>query len=157
MLTAKHRPNMAMKTVEANSLYLIKLQNEWGMRKYGICHGLERGSPIHTGHMAHTHSTHNNSQHTILLECGSQRMTMSCFFHVCYCFDSRGCGAESLIRGLNVWNGKDQSKAKGLSDCMKSNNMTRTRRALCTSVTIDPFLNLLFQLDSSYQWPAFME
>lgn len=35
--------------------------------------------------------------------------------------------------------------------------MTHKRRALCTSVTIDPFFNLLFQLDTSYQWPAHME
>lgn len=52
---------------------------------------------------------------------------------------------------------KDQSRAKGLSDCMKSNNMTLRRRALYTSVPIDPFLDLLFQLDSTHQWPARME
>lgn len=39
---------------------------------------------------------------------------------------------------------------------MKSNNVTHTRRTLCTHVTIDPFPNLLFQLDTSYQWSAHM-
>lgn len=94
----------------------------------------------------------NNSQHTIYSNVGLQEWPCPAFFR-----PSSSCRAEPLIRGLNVWNGKDQSKAKGLSNCMKSNNMTRTRRALCTSVTIDPFLNLLFQLDRSYQWPAYME
>lgn len=83
--------------------------------------------------------------HMIWLECVSLRKTMSCFFHH---FDSSSCRAGALIQGLNVWNGKDQSKAKGLSDCMKSNNMTCTGRALCTSVTIDPFS----QLAVSIRW-----
>lgn len=39
---------------------------------------------------------------------------------------------------------------------MKSNNVTRTKRTLYTSGTIDPFPNLLFQLDTSYQWSAHM-
>lgn len=42
------------------------------------------------------------------------RMTSSYFEKACFYFDSRSCRLEQSIRVLNVWNGKDQLKARRL-------------------------------------------